>query len=293
MRLLQKLFWSLLHIPRTINPKNLNLLCRKHLCNGLNMRALHKSFRQRGTYLFRLNRPFIFHKLSWSLLHIPRTINPKNLNFLCRKHLCNGLNMKFIAIAIATLTVLSSCMEKSDKTPARAENSSITWADEGRSKEIKKIIEGFGVQILFDARASDIDAFEQLDMQLKRYMGTTTQKKQLEKLRMSYGNSSRTFFDHDLSIDPMPHADLVLLWDVLNTMPPSEIRSAFYFIKKSGARFILLAHDPELTKNHKSKNGLWQPINWQLAPHGFPKPLIEINRPNQRSLALWSCADVP
>ncbi len=58
------------------------------------MRLLHNSFRQIGIYLFHLNHPFTFHKLSRSLLHIPRKIYSKNLKFLWPKQLCNSLNMR-------------------------------------------------------------------------------------------------------------------------------------------------------------------------------------------------------
>ncbi|NGX58951.1 MAG: hypothetical protein KR126chlam3_00093 [Chlamydiae bacterium] len=60
------------------------------------MRPLHNSFRQLRICLFRLNRPFMLHKFIESLLHIPRTINPKNSKFFRRKQLCNSLILFFL-----------------------------------------------------------------------------------------------------------------------------------------------------------------------------------------------------
>lgn len=197
--------------------------------------------------------------------------------------------MKWI---LALSLLLSACSPK-EKKPCRCIEQVATWSDKGQAEEIKKIIEGFGVQTLFDLSARDIGALQELNLPLNHYIGATAQSDQLEKLRAGYGGPSHTFYEHDLASDPMPEADLVLLWDQLNCLSPSEIRSALLFVKKSGARFVLMAHDGSCTKNHKSKHGEPRPINWQLAPYEFPKPLIEINSPNQRSLALWSCDELP
>jgi hypothetical protein len=193
---------------------------------------------------------------------------------------------------LITCLLFSACSPK-EKKPHSSAIESVTWSDRGSAEEIKKIIEGFEIQTLFDFSTRDINEFQQLGLPLKLYIGATTEGALLEKLRAAYGSQLQTFLDHDIAADPLPQVDLLLLWDRLNTLPPSEIRSALLLIKKSGARFLLIAQDSSCTKNHKSKHGELQPINWQLEPYAFPKPLIEITKPNQRSLALWPCDELP
>ena len=81
-----------------------------------------------------------------------------------------------------------------------------------------------------------------------------------------------------------------------------DIFSTIKNFKKSKAKYLLTTTFPELRENRDIVTGCWRPINLQIKPFSFPKPIKLINekyekyssngKDSDKSLGLWKLEDI-
>ncbi|MBS1827272.1 MAG: class I SAM-dependent methyltransferase [Acidobacteria bacterium] len=116
-----------------------------------------------------------------------------------------------------------------------------------------------------------------------------------------YASPRRAFHQCDLTTHPLPPADLVLCRDCLVHLSFANIRRALANIKRSGSRYLLMTHFPDVDANTDIADGNWRPLKFQLPPFQLPPPqhIIVENCPeaggaySDKSLALWPIAELP
>jgi hypothetical protein len=171
------------------------------------------------------------------------------------------------------------------------------WGNLARLDELKALLKGFEIKSLIDTSCEEARLIDQLDLPLEHYVGVDRRSDVVEAIRSSLGSAERTFLSGDITKDLLPKADLILCWDHLQKLTQAEIRATLLLLKKSGTKYLLLTHFPELLKNTKSKRGGYRPINWTLPPYKFPEPMIQISEQKERgevkNLALWKIAELP
>lgn len=93
----------------------------------------------------------------------------------------------------------------------------------------------------------------------------------------------------DITKDRLPTGDLILCRDCLVHFSLSDN------FKASQSRYLLTTTFTNLTFNQEIRTGSWRPLNLEIEPFNFPKPILVINENctegemnfTDRSLALW------
>jgi len=202
---------------------------------------------------------------------------------------------RFFQVLLATCALCTIgflvCPISKEKKEKIAPYSPKTWSTFQEYKRLKILLEGFGIESLLDIPACDVENFREQDFGKIRYIGIASSKDQAAALQAHHGLLWRQFSSARIAVDSLPRADLILCWDRLCALPSHEVLAALLQFKKSGAKFLLMRHYPNIVENAINETGEFQPINWKLAPYFFPEPIIHImerREDDAQTLALWS-----
>ncbi|NGX38615.1 MAG: hypothetical protein K1000chlam2_01790 [Chlamydiae bacterium] len=201
---------------------------------------------------------------------------------------------------VASLAILCSLAglvvyKRHTKPPAIEKPDPRTWSQFNEQKRLQMLLQGFAIESIVDLPCCDLNILGQLDLGVKRYIGVIEKKEQAHALQAQFGSKIRTFLDRDITKDLLPKVDLILCWDYLCTLTSQEARAALLQFKKSGAKFLLMRHYPEVKENSENTTGVLQPINWKYPPYQFPEPIIQIMEKGDygmENLALWNLNDL-
>lgn len=166
-------------------------------------------------------------------------------------------------------------------------------------ERLPEIIRRFGVSSLLDIPCGDLNWMRGVDLGVRSYIGADIVDELVEENRRRYGSPGRTFLKLDVTSDPLPRADLVLIRDCLVHFCFDDIFQALANLKQSGCRLLLTTTFPDRDANTDIETGNWRPLNLQKEPFLLPEPILLLNEgcpePEYRdkSLGLWRMADVP
>lgn len=166
-----------------------------------------------------------------------------------------------------------------------------TWEAFHEEGRLSMLIKGFAIESMVDLPCTSNIASQKFALPLKKYFGVSESLDVARALQSQYGSSISTYLHADITAELLPKVDLILAWDELCTLSPTGVQAALVHFKKSGAKFLLMRHYPDLPKNKKNKTGGFQPVNWTLPPYNFPQPLIQIMETKEgkmESLSLWT-----
>lgn len=167
--------------------------------------------------------------------------------------------------------------------------------------EIPKLIRNLRVRSMLDIPCGDFFWMQECKTGVETYIGADVVPSMIQQLNEHHGSAGRRFEVLDLSEDALPKVDLVLCRDLLVHFSSSDIRRAVANLKRSGSTYLLTTTFTDRDHNMEiPTSGDWRPLNLQLAPISFPKPLRLINEGctehyNQfmdKSLGLWRLADL-
>jgi hypothetical protein len=167
--------------------------------------------------------------------------------------------------------------------------------------EIPKLIRDLGVVSMLDIPCGDFFWMQRCQTGLETYIGADVVPKLVRDLNEQYSNARRRFETLDLTEDALPKVDLVLCRDLLVHFSSNDIRRAVVNVKRSWSTYLLTTTFTDRDQNRDiTTSGDWRPLNLELPPISFPKPVRLINEgcteyQNQfkdKSLGLWRLADI-
>ena len=114
-----------------------------------------------------------------------------------------------------------------------------------------------------------------------------------------YGKSSPNlnFKVGDINTDLFPYADVIMVRDCLVHFKFNDIYQTLQNLKKQDYKYVLLTSFTQRPSNSNLTHvGQWRPLNLQISPFNFPKPLKILNEECHegndayidKSLCLWS-----
>jgi hypothetical protein len=126
-----------------------------------------------------------------------------------------------------------------------------------------------------------------------RYIGADIVDDLVAKNQSKFSDPRRYFIKVDLTVDPLPPADLVFCRDCLPHLSFDHISKALANIKCSGARLLLTTTNPMIERNRDIVTGEWRWLNLRIPPFCLPRPLmlVEEDEP-QKCLGLWKINDL-
>jgi hypothetical protein len=173
-------------------------------------------------------------------------------------------------------------------------------ATETIRKEIRFLIERFGIRSLVDTPCGDFNWMKEIPFENGMYSGGDIVPEIIRNNQQKYGSENRRFFVVDITKDKIPTGDLILCRDCLVHLSYYNIVNALRNFKNSRSKYLLTTFFPENTKNRDIVNGDWRPLNFCHDPFCFPKPILIINENfrgmggmyKDKSLGLWDLREL-
>ncbi len=167
-------------------------------------------------------------------------------------------------------------------------------------KEIPSLLKRVNAKSLLDAPCGDFHWMRDTELGSVQYTGIDIVPDLIDQNQRQYGNEMRKFVNLGISEDNLPCADVILCRDCLVHFSFKHIVSALKKFKESGSKYLLTTTFINLPKNKDIMTSRWRPINLQLPPFNFPKPIELIceqcteanDKYSDKSLGLWKLEDI-
>jgi Methyltransferase domain len=162
-------------------------------------------------------------------------------------------------------------------------------------KQLPILIKQLQVKKVLDAPCGDFNWMKEIHHHIKSYIGIDIVEELIDHNKRTYTTENVQFVHCDMTKDPLPKVDLILCRDCLVHFCFDDIRLAINNMKASKSKYLLTTTFPNHMRNIDIKTGGWRPLNLELEPFHFPKPIMLIrelrNKRNQaymdKSLGLW------
>ncbi|WP_078412201.1 class I SAM-dependent methyltransferase [Priestia abyssalis] len=162
-------------------------------------------------------------------------------------------------------------------------------------QELPKLIKHLEIKALVDAPCGDLNWMKEIYQEIELYIGLDIVQEIIERNKKEYSAGNTKFFHLDITKDHLPTGDLILCRDCLVHLSFSDIRLALNNFKESQSKYLLTTTFTNQIRNTNVRTGGWRPLNLEIEPFNFPKPILVINENctegkrtyMDKSLALW------
>ena len=162
-------------------------------------------------------------------------------------------------------------------------------------EQLPRLLRELNVRSLLDAPCGDFAWAGEIASGLDRYVGVDIVADLVASNAERHGSETVSFVCGDLSVDPLPPADLILCRDCFIHLPTRMIWAALRNFRATGARFLLLSNSPRARAYDDIPIGSFREIDFRRPPFSFPDPVrvIDEDASGERQLCLWELASVP
>lgn len=177
-----------------------------------------------------------------------------------------------------------------------AETRSGPGSERARTRQVvhglSELIRDLGVQSLLDAPCGDLNWIRDVRLDGIEYTGCDIVEDLIEVNSAWHGGQARTFRKLDITVDPLPRADLILCRDTLVHFSYRHVFATLGNFRASGSRYLLTTSFTGTEENADIHSGWWRPVNLQLPPFSFPEPKETLaddsdHHYGDKILALW------
>jgi len=162
-------------------------------------------------------------------------------------------------------------------------------------EELPKVLRRHKVQFFVDAPCGDFNWMKEVDLSsISYYLGIDVVEPLVESNKQKYSSEKVSFLVGDITIDPLPKADLFFCRDCLQHLSNRQIMAFVMNLKKSGTRYLFATSYKKNQINTDIKAGQCRSANLERAPFNFPLPLeVVFEGLNDKYVCLWLVADLP
>jgi SAM-dependent methyltransferase len=144
-------------------------------------------------------------------------------------------------------------------------------------KAIPEVIKEIDAKIFLDAPCGDFHWLKEVNLNVEKFIGVDVVPELIVINNRKYGNDKIIFLTLDITRDNIPTVDLIFCRDCLVHFSLRNIIAALKNFKKSGSKYLLTTTFTSTLINKDIQIGDWRPINLQMPPFNFPRPLKLIN----------------
>jgi hypothetical protein len=161
------------------------------------------------------------------------------------------------------------------------------------TSDLGKLIRDLDIKSVLDAPCGDFNWMQDVRLdEAVSYQGCDIVAELIDKNSDRYGRPGRSFQVLDFTVDPVPHADLILCRDALVHLSYQHIFATLKLFHGSGSKYLLTTTFEKTEENSDAEAGWWRPINLQLPPFNLPEPLRSLSDMDSldyedKALALW------
>lgn len=170
---------------------------------------------------------------------------------------------------------------------------------------IESIIKEYKIKSILDIPCGDFHWMKRVNLHGARYIGADIVEDLIQYNRNLYEGTSEngghlSFRCVDLTCDPLPKVDLVIVRDGLVHLSFADADAALDNIIASNSAYLLATTFPRHGFNYDITTGDWRALNMQKEPFNFPKPIALFNEQSNegyaeysdKSLGLWKIRDL-
>jgi len=173
--------------------------------------------------------------------------------------------------------------------------SSIEYTEKLRAA-LPSLIERYKVDVFLDAPCGDFNWMRKVDLPNTRYIGMDLVPDLINDNRAKYASPKRQFLVGDITLTPLPAADLMMCRDCLFHLPYDFIYRFFANFLNSNIPLLLLTSNLIAHNKDIPIPGRWRQLNMTRPPFSMP-PAIEsiedwIEGHPRRCMGLWVKAQV-
>lgn len=167
------------------------------------------------------------------------------------------------------------------------------------SKEIPVLLKKYNINLFIDAPCGDLHWMQYVNLGTN-YIGLDIVEVIIEKNKNRFTDNNRKFEVKNIVSDILPDGDLIMIRDCWVHLSNEDVIKCILNLKRSKIKYLLTTTFFELSKNDELTQ-IWRPINLQLPPFNFPKPVESIiegctennGKFHDKSLMLWEIKDLP
>jgi hypothetical protein len=167
--------------------------------------------------------------------------------------------------------------------------------------ELPALIKELGINSMLDAPCGDFFWMKEMDLDIRSYTGCDVVDELIQNNTARYARNNRQFVKLDITKDKLPSADLIFCRDCLVHLSFEHIRPALNNFILSGSKYLITTTFPNRFRNEEIETGDWRPLNLQVYPFYFPRPIKIIHDMCvhqdgsycDKSLGIWKLADLP
>jgi SAM-dependent methyltransferase len=168
------------------------------------------------------------------------------------------------------------------------------------TSELLALFRALNISTMLDIPCGDFHWMKRVDLNNIDYTGADIVKELIQTNRAKYARDGVRFQHLNLLKDKLPKVDLIFCRDCLVHFSFADIGLALGNVCNSQSEYFLTTTFTGRKDNHEIVTGQWRPINLELVPFVFPKPLkittegcTEGNGAYEdKALGLWRIADI-
>ncbi|MBL6991127.1 MAG: class I SAM-dependent methyltransferase [Bacteriovoracaceae bacterium] len=207
----------------------------------------------------------------------------------CQKDIFNFINQYNIWGAISSNSGLGSELE----------STSIVRLN------LPKLLKELEAESMLDLPCGDFSWMKEINLPLKKYIGGDIVNSIISNLKVKYsGERGNTLYDFkvlDIIQSKLPVVDVIFCRDCLVHFCYESVSCAISNLKNSGSKYLVTTTFTSLSSNVDIEDGDWRPINLEMPPFNFKKPINLINEKctevdgaySDKSLGIWEISSLP
>jgi hypothetical protein len=170
---------------------------------------------------------------------------------------------------------------------------------------IENIIKNYKIKSILDVPCGDFHWMKRVNLHGARYIGADIVDDLVQQNRSRYEGGTEnggdvSFRSLDLTCDPLPKVDLVIVRDGFVHLSFADADAAMENIINSNSAYLLATTFPRHGFNYDITTGDWRALNLQKEPFNFPAPMALFNERSHeglveysdKSLGLWKIQDL-
>jgi hypothetical protein len=164
-------------------------------------------------------------------------------------------------------------------------------------KHLGKLLAELRVSTFLDAPCGDFAWFKEVEVpDGMLYLGMDIVRDLVRANQSRFGSRQRVFFAGDITVDPLPSAELMMCRDCLFHLPNRDCFAFFENFLASGIDSLLLTSHTNTANSDLPPSKGFRQVNFRLDPFRFPEPRLAIEDYMTgfpaRHVCLWKADDI-
>ncbi len=166
--------------------------------------------------------------------------------------------------------------------------------------KLPRVLQNFQITSMLDAPCGDFNWMRKVDLKNIAYSGADIVETIVVSHNQKFADERRQFSLLNLIDEKIGKFDLVFSRDCFVHFSFADIFKSLENIKTGESKYLMTTTFTDQKLNKDIHTGGWRPLNFELSPFNFPKPLFILNEKctemngqfSDKSLGLWKIVEL-